>query len=75
MTEARPEKVRTKDDHFCDMLTEKLRRMAERPQKKYLQLEIHKFIGKAEYGTAVLGSHVPNFILHVDQANRFPSAT
>ena len=69
MTEARPEKVRTEDDHFCDMLAEKLRRMAEGPQKEYLKLEIHQLIVKAEYGTTVLGNHVPNFIPHVDQAN------
>ena len=57
------------------MLAEKLRRMAEGPQKEYFKLEIHQLIVKAEYGTAVLGNHVPNFIAHVDQTNRLPSPT
>ena len=49
--------------------------MAEGPHKEYLKLEIHQLIVKAEYGTAVLGNHIPNFIPHVDQANQFPSPT
>ena len=44
MTEARPEKVRTEDVHFCDMFAKKLRRMAEGPQNEYLKLEIHQLI-------------------------------
>ena len=72
MTEARAEKVKTEDDHFCYMLAEKLRRMAERPQKEYLKLEIHQLIVKAEYGTAVLGNHAPNFIPRADQQIDFP---
>ena len=69
ISDTRPEKVRTKDDHFCYILAEKLRRMTEGPQKEYLKLEIHQLIVKAEYGTALLDNHVPNFIPHVDQAN------
>ena len=57
------------------MLSEKLRRIAEEPQKEHLKLEIHHLIMKAEYSTTVLGNHVSNFIPHADQPNRFSSPT
>ena len=69
------EKVKKEDGHFCDMLVEKLRRMAEGPQKECLKLEIQQLIVKVGYGTAVLGNHIPNLIPHIDKANRFLSPT
>ena len=75
MTETMPEKVKKEDGHFCDMLVEKLRRMAEGPQKECLKLEIQQLIVKVGYGTAVLGNHIPNLIPHIDKANRFLSPT
>ena len=71
MTKAGPEKVKTEDHHFCNMLPEKLSRMAEGLQKEYL----HQLIVKAEYRTAVLCNDVSNLISHVDQANRLSSPT
>ena len=75
MTETRLEKVKKEDGHFCDMLAEKPRRMAEGPQKECLKLEIQQLIVKVGYGNAVLGNHVPNLIPHVDKTNRFLSPT
>lgn len=46
MAKPRPEKVKTEDYYFCDMLVKKLRRMAEWLQKEYFQLEIYQLVVK-----------------------------